>query len=653
MVEEMTKGLSSVELSGVRGFGKGSKFIWTATLIGIAILLLALALLQYRWNEQIRQAAEVRAGAELESVMMKWHLDLYGELSTICIALQVGPDSGAHDGWDDYLQRYSRWRHAGSTSRENIYSNPDVVSDIYIWETTRGRNARLLRLNADAGRIEPIAKPSELEDLLAHLQKKSTGLATALRAWSVDRSEPIASKNASQSSAASRLRSNAITGWQFDESIPAIVHPIVNHSTPDGSDIEAVDWFVIVLNRSTIERRIFPELAERYFGSGQKFEYKVAVVSVGTTSRLLYSSDPNFRIDDVSNSDSVMNIFGPPPESTEGSLWEGVKNRESLGGEEWHSFSGPVWFPIVQRGTKAASWMLFLEPRSAPLEASINRVWRGNLILGGAILLILTVSMFLMMIATQRVRALAAMQMDFVASISHELRTPLAAMLSAGQNITDGFAPDLRRYGSIITNQSRQLIDLVDQILLFAAMKDGKKELAIEPLSVDSLLKTLQKTTFPILEQQGFVLDVQVPADIPRVSGDAQGVLRCMQNLLENAAKYSGESRWIGIHAEVQDSTDREGEVTIRIADRGIGIKPEELEHICDPFYRGPRVVAAQINGSGLGLSVVRQIMKAIGGRLSIISEEGQGSAFTLHLKAVGNSAPKERQEAAEVIASI
>ena len=102
--------------------------------------------------------------------------------------------------------------------------------------------------------------------------------------------------------------------------------------------------------------------------------------------------------------------------------------------------------------------------------------WRG-------ILLLLATSMFLLVIATQRVRAVAALQMDFVASISHELRTPLAAMLSAGQNIADGFAPDLRRYGSIVTNQSRQLIDLVDQILLFAAMKDGKKEYVIEPVA--------------------------------------------------------------------------------------------------------------------------------------------------------------------------
>ena len=650
----MTKRLSDIELSKVRASGGGSKFIWTATLTGIAALLLALALLQYRWNAQIRQAAELRAGADLESVMMKWNLDLYGELSTICVALQLGPDSGAHDRWDDYLQRYEKWRQADSSSAviENIYSNPDIVSDIYIWETTRGENARLLRLNASAGRIEPVKKPSELNELLTHLQKQSRSLAVALRAWAPDDLDQVQSRSESQSSDASRLRRNAITGWQFDESIPAIVHPIVNNSTSGGSDARAVDWFVIVLNRSTIERRIFPELTKRYFGTGQ-FEYKVAVVSVGTASRLLYSSDPDFGIKDVGNFDSVMNIFGPPPESTEGSFWEGVKNKESLRGEEWHSFSGPVWFPIVQHPRKAASWMLFLQHRSVPLEAQINRVWRGNLILGGAILLLLSVSMFLVIIATQRVRVLAAMQMNFVASISHELRTPLAAMLSAGQNITDGFAPDLRRYGSIITNQSRQLIDLVDQILLFAAMKDGKKEYVIEPFEVEGILKTLQKTTLPILEQQGFAVEVKVPEEIPAVLGDNQGVLRCMQNLLENAAKYSGDHRWIGIRVEVSEVANWGREVKISVADHGIGVDPDELEHICDPFYRGARAVAAQIHGSGLGLAVVLHIMKAIGGRLSVISKQGQGSVFTLHLRTIGKAQSNTREKGAEAIASI
>jgi hypothetical protein len=80
---------------------------WAVALCGIAILLIAIAVLQYRWNAQIRQATEVRMGADLESAMMNWHLDLYGEFSAICIALQIGPDSGASDTRDDFLRRYN------------------------------------------------------------------------------------------------------------------------------------------------------------------------------------------------------------------------------------------------------------------------------------------------------------------------------------------------------------------------------------------------------------------------------------------------------------------------------------------------------------------------------------------------------------------
>ena len=194
IVRAMAKRLAGTSLSKVGGAGAGSRFIWTATLIGIAILLLALALLQYRWNAQIRQAAEVRAGADLESVMMKWHLDLYGEAFHDLYRSPGRSGFGCHDRWDDYLQRYERWRNAGSTSGENIYSNPDVVSDIYIWETTRRENAHLLRLNASAGTIEPVSKPRELNDLLSHLQKKSGSLTVALRAWVPDDSGQVKSK---------------------------------------------------------------------------------------------------------------------------------------------------------------------------------------------------------------------------------------------------------------------------------------------------------------------------------------------------------------------------------------------------------------------------------------------------------------------------
>jgi signal transduction histidine kinase len=209
------------------------------------------------------------------------------------------------------------------------------------------------------------------------------------------------------------------------------------------------------------------------------------------------------------------------------------------------------------------------------------------------------------------------------------------------------------RYGSIITNQSRQLIDLVDQILLFAAMKDGKKEYVVEPFEVEGVLKTIHKTTLPILEQQGFAVEIRVPEEIPAALGDSKGVLRCMRNLLENAAKYGGDDRWIGIRVEVNQFANWGKEVAISITDHGIGVDPDELEHIFDPFYRGARVVAAQIHGSGLGLAVVQQIMNAIGGKLSVKSQPGKGSVFTLHLRVTGKAQSPSRQKRVEATASV
>jgi hypothetical protein len=111
---------------------------WPIGLLGMVILLSAVAGLQYRWTNEASRADEMRIGAELESLMMKWHGDLYGEFSAICTAIQVGPDSGARDTWNDYLERYVEWNFAlPHESLPYIYRNPDLVGEVYIWETNQ------------------------------------------------------------------------------------------------------------------------------------------------------------------------------------------------------------------------------------------------------------------------------------------------------------------------------------------------------------------------------------------------------------------------------------------------------------------------------------------------------------------------------------
>ena len=616
------------------------RLLWTIALVGIAALIIAVAFFGYRWNTVIRQGAEARVGAELQSLMMKWHLDLYGEFSAICSALQVGPDSGARDDWDDYLQRYEEWSRAASNPQtvENIYTNPDLVKNVYIWETSRRSKPRLLRLNWEAGKIESSSIPHDLHELLGLLQQNSATLEGALHAWDWD-----ASTGKEQLSRGVedvpiyRLGRNAITGWQFDEEIPAIVHPILHRTQHPSvharapSNLDPVDWMVIVLNLDTLKRRIFPELTRRYFSGGQELEYRVATVALGNRPRLLYSSDPDFGVKDLTGSDSVMDIFGPPLEGTEDALAQAVKHRESIPGGKWRSFSGPAWFPVIQETSESGPWMLFVQHRKAPLEATITGVWRSNLMGGGAVLILLASSVGLATIASQRALSFANRQMGFVASLSHDLRTPLAGILTAGENLSDGFATDHSRYGAIITTQAHQLIDLLDQILQFAAAKDGKEKYRLAPVQIGEMVTALRQTTLAMLEQSGFVVDVRVQEKLPCVLADRQAILRCLKNLVDNAAKYS-DKRWLGICAELEESPDLGRQIRISVADHGVGISSSELQRIFEPFYRGPRAIAAQIHGTGLGLSIVKKIVTAMGGSLSVTSQVGRGSVFAVHL---------------------
>ena len=194
----------------------------------MVLLLAAIAVLQYRWTDEVTGAHEFRVGREVESRMIRWHLDLYGEFSAVCIALQVGPDSGAHDSWSDYLQRYVRWSRndRNKNSPINLYRNPELIEGVYIWETSR-ETPRLLRFNVETESIEATEVRPGLSSVLNRLRSHSANLAEALQAWRSSSQSADSQLDTSGAPGTSSPRSNAITGWQFDETVPLIAHPIV------------------------------------------------------------------------------------------------------------------------------------------------------------------------------------------------------------------------------------------------------------------------------------------------------------------------------------------------------------------------------------------------------------------------------------------
>lgn len=613
---------------------------WIGVISAMASLLVMVGVLQYRWTKELSEAAQARVGGTLKPLMLEWHMDFYSELSAICVAMQVGPDSGAHDAWNDYLQRFSEWNRAGENDAAPFTAGADqkLVRGIYEWQTSAPGKVRLLRLDPDAKTLNPASIPAEWEPLLARLRANSADVGTAMHAWDVNASSQGAHPNGNSA----EIRGNALAGWQLDDRIPALVHPVVRHANPFNSltpiQSSGVDWMVVILNMNYIQNQILPTLANRYFAGPNGLEYRIAVVDASSTPQIIYSSREGFP--DIAHGafDSKMNIFGPSSKSVEGNFRESIKSSETM---DWRNFSAPVWFPVIQYQPHEQPWTLVLQHRTGSLGAIAADIWRRNLLTGGIVLLLLTAGMALILFTSRRAQTLAKLQLDFVASVSHELLTPLAAIYCTGQNFTDGLVQtrsDMIAHGSIITSQARQLTDLVRQILLFASTESGTTRYKMRPLQVSAILRSVRENVAVLVDAAGFRLEEHVEPEMPCVLGDLQAISQCLQNLVSNAVKYSGKSGCVGLSASVQETKGHQKDIQISVQDHGPGISAAELAQIFKPFYRSPRVVDAQIHGTGLGLAVAKRIAEAMGGTLTVKSEVGVGSTFTLHLPATARS---------------
>jgi signal transduction histidine kinase len=151
------------------------------------------------------------------------------------------------------------------------------------------------------------------------------------------------------------------------------------------------------------------------------------------------------------------------------------------------------------------------------------------------------------------------------------------------------------------------------------------------PLAPAEIIDSAVESAIPLLGPGDVQVQRDVAPDLPPVLGDAAALRSAVQNLVANAVKYGGRDRWVGVRAQhVRDR--RRSEVWITVSDHGPGIPAAELPHIFEPFYRGADALEKQIHGNGLGLSLVRRIVTAHGGRVTVSTRPGAGTAFTLAL---------------------
>ena len=282
--------------------------------------------------------------------------------------------------------------------------------------------------------------------------------------------------------------------------------------------------------------------------------------------------------------------------------------------------------------TAGARWRLLVKHPAGSLEAAVGSARRRNVLISSGILGLLAASMVMLVVSTRRSQQLARQQMEFVAAVSHELRTPLAVVRSAADNLADGVVHDeaqVRKYGELVRGEGRRLTEMVEQILEYAGIHSGQRTFTPAPVRVDALIDGVLRASATLIDAAQIAVDVDIPADLPPVNGDEAALRRVFQNLVGNAIKYGAEGRWIGISARRAGN-----EVRVSVSDRGIGIAPADHERIFEPFYRAADVVSAQVQGAGLGLSLVRRIVDAHGGRIVVKSAKAAGSEFTVFLPA-------------------
>jgi signal transduction histidine kinase len=620
----------------------------TVIIILAVIVVIVLGVLQYRWSNQVSEATSIRLADSLQMSMINWHLDFFRVFSEVCVSLRVDPDSSTQDDWEQYARRYEDWK--------KTTANPNLVAGLYVLRFDETPAAQVLRLAPSAQRFEPSGWPSNFGDLREELQQSASK--PGADGSSTSSGGTNAALDTSAEFANRFYTGGPLAGWQFEPRIPALVRSVARHSSASAGrgtpSRNAVDWIVIALDRNDVQDNILPGLAQRYFRGTEGLDYQVAVTSGKNAGQPLYSSDAGFGSAEIADADGTMNIFGRLRGSGQGSP---IRIFQTPSQENGPAASVAVtWFPLLRDAGADQDWRLIVRHRrGGALGAFIADSRRRDLAIGFGVLFLLVISMAILIFTSTRAQRLAKLQMDFVTAVSHELRTPLTVISSAAENIAHGVVegkPQLQQYGSVIGAQARKLFEMVEQILLFAAIREGQQRYSLRPLEVPEILDAALSGTAGLIRTAEFHVEQQIEPNLPRIVGDLPALSQCVQNLITNALKYGSEQKWIGIQARLTEHGLTGKEVQIGVSDRGIGIAPEEIRHIFEPFYRSPSVTAAQIHGTGLGLPLAKSIVEAMKGQVTVKSAPGRGSTFTLHLPCVEYSARQMEAKTTEAVSS-
>ncbi len=564
----------------------------------LVVLVCVLAVLQYKWIGEISANEQKKRQDDLQTAANKLSSAFNAELSASAAALQPTEQQVQEMGRQKaYETRYSQW-HA-SAPHPRLFRRIAVVAE-------ENDQLGISMFNADTGALEPAEWPAEW---------------TAARDFFAAR---IAANNAGRNTGPLRTENSTLLDYPR----------FAGQSGPGPGRGTEQDWLLLDVDRSFAGGVILPDLLSQYLMPDFRSQYRVEVVVRASPSDLIFGTDSGQAPSSASRAQATVTLLDPL--------------RPNRGGGRGLVPGGGPGGP--GRGVSSDSgrgrWLLSVWLRNGSLETVVASARRRNLAISAAMLLLLLATGAALAQFSRRAQRLAEVEMEFVAGVSHELRTPLTVIRTAAFNLRGKVASNpaqVERYGKLIQQESERLGAIVEQVLRFASAKAGRVVQERQPVSVAGLIEQTVQNNKALLEDALCEVETRIEPGLPPISGDSLALRHALQNLLANAAKYGGEGRQsIAISARaVPGATGKAPEIEIRVSDHGAGIPPEEQKHVFDAFFRGRKAVQDQIHGTGLGLHLVKRIVEAHGGTVSVESEPGAGSTFIVLIPA----APAELQD--------
>jgi signal transduction histidine kinase len=598
----------------------------------LALLLGVLAVLQYRWVGEVGRAERQRLQDGLRLSARRFAAALDREVVGVFLAFRFEPGHSETPADATVLPRLAAWQARSE--------HPGLVSGVTLVSRDVSRALTVEDCDGEKRACHASTLPAELDFVREALLAPGGGRRPGVFPG----------------------RPSVLHEHPLSLLVPIVAVERETSGAPRFGAPFHVDGVAVVrLDAAYLRTHLLPQLAETYFGPLDESAFTVAVVR-RDDGAVVYSSDPDVRPDALRSGDVRLALLDLPWRGGlgEGRLQPGARregtgeardprpargdeNRMARGFPEWGRPPGPGDPPPDPDGERVlrfrppGPWVLVVKHRGGTLDDVVAAARRRNLAVGLGVLLLLGTASVLLATGAQRARDLARQQLEFVAGVTHELHTPLAAVRSAGQNLADGIVTDpaqVRRYGALIQKEGARLSDLVAQVLDFAGIESGGRAYAFEPVDLAPLVERVVLDLALVLEQGGLRVETHVPPDLPRLRADAGALRRVLENLLTNAVKFAAAGGWVGIDATPRP--DRRA-VVLRVQDRGPGIPRPERDRVFEPFFRGSAAETSRAPGSGLGLSFVRHVVLAHGGRVRMLPREEGGTVVVVELPAVAS----------------